>query len=160
MLQNRICKQCGIEFTGGPRAYYCESCRETRRMASNKEYKVRKKKGLARQIGSIDICIRCGKEYSVNAGQQRFCQDCQKDHNLEHDRITGLKYYHLNKENINPVRNIRRQNGPIKCDWCGKEFITHTRTKTCSPECSRKIKNHRWNIWRNSGGKLKKYETI
>jgi len=146
MLQNRICKVCDIEFIGGPRAYYCESCREVRRKSSAKEYKTRKKIGMVRQIGSIDICIRCGKEYSVASGQQIFCPHCQKEHNLEHDRITGLKYYHSNKENINPIRNIRRQNGSIKCDWCGKEFISHTKSKTCSKECQRKLKNHNWNI--------------
>lgn len=146
MLQNRICKACGIEFIGGPRAYYCKTCREERRKFASKEYKERKKKGTVRAIGNIDICDICGEKYIVNSGQQRFCSNCQKSHNLEHDRATGLKYYHENKDNINPIRNIRRQIGPVKCEWCGKEFISHTKQNTCSDECKKKMKNHNWSI--------------
>lgn len=148
MLQRRICKQCGVEFMGGPRAYYCGSCRTIRRKESAAQYKARKKIGVVRQIGSIDICAKCGTKYTVNSGQQRFCLNCQKEHNLEYDRKTGIKFYHLHKDKINHIRNIRRQKGVIKCEWCGKEFITHTRQTTCCVECNRKMKNHKWNIRR------------
>lgn len=26
-LRMRVCRQCGIEFMGGPRAWYCPTCR-------------------------------------------------------------------------------------------------------------------------------------
>ena len=160
MIQNRICKQCNIIFAGGPRAYYCPDCRLERTKATNRDYKTRKKNGNVREIGSIDICKRCGEKYTVNGGLQEYCLKCKKEHALEHDRSTGLKFYHLHKEQINPIRNLRRQIGPVKCWWCGKKFITHNRKLTCSTECSNKRKNHLWNIWRNSGGKLKKYKGV
>jgi len=148
MLQNRICVQCSKNFIGGPRAYYCPSCRIERTKTSNREYKVRRRNGSTRQIGSIDKCEMCGKNYTVNGGLQRFCVNCKKEHNLEHDRISGLNFYHLHKDTINPIRNVRRQIGPKKCWWCGKDFTTHTAKITCSPECGRSMKNHLWNIWR------------
>ena len=157
MLQSRICKQCSITFTGGPRAYYCPTCRDKRTKETNRAYKIRKKNGNVREIGSTDICDICGEKYIVNAGLQKFCRDCQKDHNLEYDRNTGLKFYHLNKDKINPIRNIRRRIGPTKCYWCGKEFEPHNTKLTCSLECSRARKNHLWNIWRISNLKIKKY---
>jgi len=155
MIQDRICKQCSSCFRGGPRAYYCLTCRVERTKIANRECKERKKKGMVRQIGSTGICEKCGKKYIVNSGIQRFCPDCQKEHTLEYDRLTGLKYYHIYKNKINPTRNLRRQIGAKKCYWCGKEFVSHNKKMTCSLECSNKRKNHLWNICKNSNGKLK-----
>jgi len=157
MIQDRICKQCNISFTGGPRAYYCPDCRVIRQAETNIRHRSRERKGLARKIGDSDKCEKCDKSYEIKAGLQRFCEDCQRIHQLEHQRVTNLKSYHLHKDKTNPIRNLRRQMGPVKCWWCGKEFIAHNTKLTCSPECSNKRKNHLWNIWRNNGGKLKKY---
>lgn len=30
IYDNRICKECGIKFSGGPRAWYCPNCRKER----------------------------------------------------------------------------------------------------------------------------------
>ena len=98
-----------------------------------------------RPLGSIDKCKMCGNDYIVNSGLQRFCPACQLPHRLDNDRTGGLKYYNNNKDAINPVRNLLRQIGPVKCSWCGKEFETHNRTKCCSDECKRKAKNRAWN---------------
>lgn len=144
MLQTHICKQCGYSFTGGPRAYYCLNCRTKRQRESNRDYKARKKTGELRKHGSIDTCECCGKEYIVNASLQRFCPDCQKPHMLEYDRISGLEYYHNNKDNINPSRYDKRRIGPRKCAWCGKEFETNNKSLTCSPECGKQRKNALW----------------
>lgn len=156
MLQDRICKQCGISFTGGPRAYYCPNCRVERTKTTNRDYKARKKNGNVREIGSIDICNMCGEKYTVNGGLQRFCTNCQKLHSMEYDRNTGLKYYHLYKDQLNPIRNLRRRIGPVKCYWCGKEFESHNTKLTCSPECSKKRRTHLWNIRWSNGCKFKK----
>lgn len=145
MLQHRICKTCSCSFQGGPRAYYCHSCREERKRVQGAEHKRRKRKGESRPLGSIDKCEKCTKDYIVQSGNQRFCPECQPIHAQEYDRVTGLTYYHVNKDNINPVRNERRRKGLRTCEWCGKEFETPTCKLTCSPECTRKLRNKKWN---------------
>lgn len=138
MLQRRICQQCGRSFEGGPRAYYCPSCRIERKRDHDADFQRRKRKGNYRPLGSIDKCEQCGKDYVVEGGQQRFCPDCQPIHAKEYDRETAIEFYHAHKDRINPVRYQRRRKPPKKCAWCGKEFKTGTRALTCSPECRRK----------------------
>lgn len=140
MIQTRTCRKtsCGRSFQGGPRAYYCPTCRAERQRIAGAASKARARKGLTRKIGSIDTCERCGKDYNVNAPLQRFCQDCQPVHALEYDRETSLPFYHDNKEKINPVRNARRRVGYRDCNWCGQEFeVSGTRVLTCSDECEK-----------------------
>ena len=141
MLQKRICRQCGRSFQGGPRAYYCQECREERRRERSRKYK---QNGSARPLGSIDQCELCGKEYIVNGSLQRFCPECQPIHATEYDRATSLEFYGEHKARINPPRNERRRQGLKICEWCGNEFETHTVSKTCSAECRRKLKNKKW----------------
>lgn len=106
MLLDRVCRnnKCNKNFIGGPRAYYCPECRVVRRRDQSTEGKRRKKKGLVREWGSIDFCERCGKEFIVNAGLQRYCPECQPIHAKEYDRITSLETYHNNSAKINKSR--------------------------------------------------------
>ncbi|AUS03580.1 hypothetical protein ERIC1_1c34050 [Paenibacillus larvae subsp. larvae DSM 25719] len=108
-LLTRTCRQCGNTFEGGPRAYYCPTCRAERTRKTYAEYKRRKRQGKARALGSTDTCERCGKSYVVNAGLQRFCPVCQPIHAAEHDRRTSLEFYREHKDRINPARNERRK---------------------------------------------------
>lgn len=148
MIQDRTCRECGCSFRGGPRAFYCHSCRVERHRKSDRESKSRSRKGLTRKLGSKDKCERCGKTYTINAAIQRFCSDCKPIHTLEYDRETSLPFYHEHKDNINPIRNERRRLGMRNCDWCGKEHpITVGAPTTCSPECKRLLKNKKWNEW-------------
>lgn len=137
-IMQRICKQCEISFRGGPRAYYCPSCRYIR---TRERDIIRKRNGALRPLGSIDKCKMCCKEYVVVSGLQEYCPDCQKPHAKEYDRETSIDFYHKNKQRINPVRYPKRQKPPIKCRWCSKEFKPHTRSKECSPECKRAYLN-------------------
>lgn len=147
MMQDRVCRteSCGMTFQGGPRAYYCPSCRTERQRIQGLEYKARARKGLVRKIGSLDKCDRCNKDYTVNAGLQRFCEDCQPIHALEYDRETSLPFYHENKEKINPARNDRRRVGDRKCDFCGNTYTQVNKQLTCSDNCKRDLKNKKWN---------------
>lgn len=107
MLQQRVCKQCGTSFPGGPHADYCPSCRDVRRKAQKREHK---RKGAGRLLGGVDICERCGNEYIVNAGLQRFCPQCA------------------------PLQTaIRRPKKYRTCVICGK--VAEGNKKTCSREC-------------------------
>jgi predicted nucleic acid-binding Zn ribbon protein len=144
MLQDRICRECSRSFLGGPRAYYCPSCREERKRANWRDYQKRKRQGLVRQLGSIDTCERCGKDYTVEAPNQRFCRECQPVHAVEYDRVTALEFYHEHKEELNPVRYERRRIGPQPCEVCGTVFEPHTKTRTCSTECRIALKNKKW----------------
>lgn len=148
MMLTKNCQQCGRSFQGGPRAYCCPDCRIERTRETNRKHKQRLKMGATRKLGDTDKCERCGKECIVNAGLQRFCPDCREEHTKEHDKITSLRFYHQNKLRINPVRNIKRRIGPIKCAWCGKEFEPHNSRLTCSSECSKDLINHKWNMRR------------
>lgn len=142
-IYNRICRQCGKPFKGGPRAWYCPDCRLMRRRESDARQRTKKKPDRA--LGSIDRCVICGKEYIVNAATQKYCKECAKPAWMEADRKQSLKYYETNRESINPARNERRRIGLIKCSECGKEFDPQgTDRLTCSPECKRVRKNRKW----------------
>jgi len=87
MLQSRVCKQCGKTFAGGPRAYYCLSCRENRRRDQNKKNKASQRAGTVRKLKSCDTCANCGNPYEISAGPQRYCPVCgpimyKEHHNL------------------------------------------------------------------------------
>lgn len=141
MIQNRTCRECGCSFKGGPRAYYCPSCRTERTKQTNADYRRRKLAGDVRTIGSTDKCDRCGKEYTVEAGLQRFCPKCQPIHAAEYDRNTSLPFYHANKDRINPPRKLKRRTRSDICAWCNNKFEPINGSTTCSDECKRKLGN-------------------
>jgi len=135
MILDRVCISCAATFRGGPRAYYCPSCRYKR----DKEATDRQRKhGPNRKLGSFDNCVRCGQQYIVNGGQQRFCETCSPIHAREYDRVTSLQHYRLNRNQINSVRMIRRRIGLITCVVCGTLFDSHhTCRNSCSEACRR-----------------------
>lgn len=134
----RECIQCGAAFKGGPRAWYCPECRAERIKAQSREAKRRKKTGNTRELGSTDICQRCGKPYIVNSGNQMYCPECSEEAVKEIDRKQSLEYYHENKEVINPARNIKRRVPARRCAFCGRDFEARSNKKYCSPECRKK----------------------
>lgn len=85
-LRMRVCRQCGIEFMGGPRAWYCPTCRIERQREQGRTCKQRQRKGQTRWLGSIDKCEVCGKDYIVNSARQRYCPDCAPERYREVDR--------------------------------------------------------------------------
>ena len=105
-MYKRICRECGKEFEGGPRAWYCPECRNERRLERQRIYW---RNGYTRKIGSTDCCEMCGKPYTVNSGLQRYCSECAKINQLETDRRLSLEYYGNNKETLNPKRNAKRR---------------------------------------------------
>lgn len=86
-LRTRMCKQCGTEFFGGPRAWYCSDCRYERRREQARKFREKKAKGLVeRPLGSIDHCEVCGAEYVVQSARQRYCKACAPERYREVDR--------------------------------------------------------------------------
>ena len=106
-MYKRICRECGISFEGDPRAWYCPECRYYRQ----KELNIKRKKngGTRRKLCSFDVCERCGAEYIVRSGLQRFCPKCAPINARETDTRLGLVYYNANKEKINPQRCEKRR---------------------------------------------------
>ncbi len=145
MIIDRTCTMCGLPFRGGPSALYCPSCKPTASREAERLYRARRKVGGVRPLGSTDACERCGADYVVNASAQRYCNDCQLAHRLEHDAETAAAFYAERKDEINPIRNERRRVGMRSCAWCGKDFNPEgTRRATCSEECAKQHKNRRW----------------
>lgn len=71
----RTCQQCATEFGGGANALYCPSCKQIRKREQAKALRHRVNPD-ARYNGSEDLCLICGKPYTVNSSQQRYCTDC------------------------------------------------------------------------------------
>ena len=71
----RSCQQCAAEFEGSANALYCPSCKQLRKREQAKQLRHRVNPD-ARYNGSEDHCLICGKPYTVNSSQQRYCTDC------------------------------------------------------------------------------------
>lgn len=138
VIRVRTCRQCGCEFRGGPRAWYCPGCREQRRLERDRKFQQNKRAGISseRPLGSIDHCEICGKEYIVKSARQRYCPDCAPGASKEADRKQGIEHYADMKSINNPIRNEKRRIKAKTCVVCGKEFpCDGTARNTCSEEC-------------------------
>lgn len=132
-IRDRICRQCGASFPGGPRAWYCPECRAERRREKDRGAKRSKP---ARKLGSEDLCEACGKPYTVNSGRQKYCPDCApeavgrtvREHKRQYaaDRAEEMAAY---KQRMSSNRHI--------CIICGKVFDSDLPTVTCSPACDK-----------------------
>lgn len=103
-LYPRTCRECGKEFEGGPRAYYCPECKVERQRKYDREAKRKQNVGLTAKIGEIMTCEMCGEDTIRNSGNQKFCEKCGKINYENIQRARGLKYYNENKETINERR--------------------------------------------------------
>lgn len=140
VVKDRTCRQCGAVFQGGPRAWYCPSCRSERQREQNRRHKA---KGPDRLLGSTDICTVCGKPYVVNSGGQKYCPDCAYEAVRAVDRPASRAW---NEQNATPEyrRALRDKHiTPRKCVICGTEFRPRDSSLTCSPECSADLKKRR-----------------
>lgn len=141
-IKYRVCRQCGTSFPGGPRAWYCPSCRKEREKLRATKYR---KAGFSRHLGDVDICQKCGNEYIIKSGLQKYCENCKDEAMKEIDRKQGLEWYHNNATIYNPKRYSNRRKIYKICIVCGKEFIRDgTPRNTCSDAC-KKIRIHEHN---------------
>ena len=143
MITAKTCKQCNKSFQGGPRAWYCPACRAERVRERDREQKLY---GARRPLGSVDTCVICGKKYIVESGLQKYCPACKTEAVKAVDRKQGLEYYNANKDEINPVRMVKRRKPElIPCARCGK-LIAHRGTpqkycEDCLPEIKKEWQN-------------------
>lgn len=136
VIRIRVCKQCGKEFQGGPRAFYCPECRvEQRREASRR---ARERGKTKCPLGSIDRCEKCGSEYIVASGRQKYCTECKREAMLEWQR-KHKKGYDIESGQYD--KKIEKRKNIIKiCVYCGREFHASTSTNSCSDYCRGKQK--------------------
>lgn len=132
-IYERVCIRCSVKFEGGPRAWYCPICRKDRERERAAKYNKHPSK---RKIGSKDRCDKCGKEYIVCSGMQKYCEKCRPEMMKKIDAKQSLEYYQKNKKIINPKRYEARKNIGKRCEICGKDFYSKTCTKYCSKECA------------------------
>lgn len=121
-LAPRTCRnpECGVDFLGGPRAWYCPECRRDRQRRQSREGKRRKRAGEVRELGSEDMCEVCGGAYVVRGGNQRYCPNCAPCAIAEVDAEQGLAWYDEHKDQANPVRNAARRITDKACPDCGQ----------------------------------------
>ena len=143
-IRERTCRQCGSMFQGGPRAWFCPSCRKERAREQLADHRRRRSKGDYRPIGSFDTCLRCGNNYEILGGNHKYCNNCSKDAVAEIDNIQGTLYYLNNKDDINTARREKRKTKHRKCVICGAEYLSSTVTKCCSQDCRITLKQNRW----------------
>lgn len=144
----RPCMDCGKVVRMHIKSKRCTACQRLANMAADRESKRRQTAGKTRKIGSLDICQRCGKEYTVTAGSQRYCPACAEAAWKENDREKAKAQMreNLKDEAYREQRNAKRRNVELQtairtCVICGKEFKPYSgRSMACSPECQ---KEHR-----------------
>lgn len=141
----RVCQTCGAEFVGMPRTKHCPDCMAERRKQQARAAAERKRTGNVRKLGSIDKCVKCGKEYVVNGALQKYCPSCAPEAYLEVDRAQARKWIANNMDYVQ--RGIDRTAAvPTRtCPVCGKEFKPHNASVTCSSECAAKHKAASYN---------------
>lgn len=147
------CVRCGIEFEARAGAQYCRDCAREVQREHNTRYK---REGAARKLGSVDYCQRCGKEYTVVGGAQKYCPDCKeaarKSRKREH---TQDQYYnHGRKEKLREIKNRIKKDSTV-CPVCGKIFSPVWNQKIyCSPECAQKADELGLNIGTRPSNKI------
>lgn len=164
-LRMRVCRQCGIEFMGGPRAWYCPTCRIERQREQGRKCKQRQRKGQTRRLGSIDKCEVCGKDYIVNSANQRYCPDCAPERYKEVDReqsrgwlqraidAYGEEYLvgHLKRKR----EAYRRENENKRiCPMCG-ETVPFGEKKFCSGQCKNAAERYAYSKYSYKVGRKK-----
>lgn len=143
-IRDRVCRTCGTVFPGGPRAWYCPDCRADRKKSADRRFK---QSGPARKLGSSDLCLVCGKPYTVTSGLQKYCPDCAPDAVKAIDREQSRQWA---AENTTPAqRREERQaySAPRRCAVCGKEFIPDDSSHTCSKSCQAVYARQRAKKW-------------
>ena len=137
VYQDKICEKCGKPFVGFPSSKYCDRCVCYAKADAKKRYQTNKDN--RRPLGTIDTCQRCGKEYVVKGGLQKYCPDCAKQANLEKQR--ERKKSQRERKKRAEAKKLASQNRIKVCVYCGKEFNNSVSGNLCSEECRKKQAN-------------------
>lgn len=139
VMREKACQDCGRSFMGGPRAKRCPECRVVAQREASRRHS---RTGTKRPLGSIDVCIKCGKKYVVNSARQKYCKDCANEAVLEAQRAYKTQY---NRESgFYEDRGKKRKDFTKICVCCGKPFKSSVSTNLCSEACREKRKKEWW----------------
>lgn len=89
IYRERACMDCGKVMLMHIKSKRCPDCQREATLATGRIYRQRMRRGLTRQIGSVDTCLRCGEPYTVAGGQQKYCKDCAAAAWRENDRAAS-----------------------------------------------------------------------
>lgn len=124
-LLPRTCRMCGTTFTGGPRAWYCPTCRSLRRKEADIRMKAKKKTLDYLPLGSIIQCEICGKDIIKKGGRQRYCEECAAIHLKEIDNQQSLEWKHKYPEKIKEgKRKISKERHAKEGKQSGIKYIS------------------------------------
>ena len=116
VIRDRTCAICGAVFPGGPAAKYCPSCKIEPKRKRDREHK---RRGTLRPIGSADICEKCGKEYTVTGGKQKYCPACSAEAIAE--TVRGKKrVYSAENHDVLRQKYKEKRLKSFPCAVCGK----------------------------------------
>lgn len=71
-----VCVDCGKAFVGHIRSTRCPDCRAKHKTTLARECRLRSRMRKTREIGSNDLCARCGAPYTVTNPAQKYCERC------------------------------------------------------------------------------------
>lgn len=115
VVKKRVCRECGINFDGGPRAWYCPVCRAERKRKQKAEHEKRKKTGNNRLLGNTYKCEICGEDYTLESGTQRFCKKCAPIHLKEVDNKQSKNWNKIHTEEMKVHKeNEKKRHEEIK----------------------------------------------
>ena len=141
VVRDRICRQCGKVFPGGPRAWYCPECRALREKECNRRHRQRLRAGKTDKIGeTIRKCKVCGEPFIIRSARQIYCEKCAPDAVKQVDRVQSRGWFQRSIEKYGDEyrikRNIAKRAAPKHCIICGNVIVNGTGGKnTCSPTC-------------------------
>lgn len=144
-IRDRVCRQCGVIFPGGPRAFYCPECRAERKREQSRRNKQLKRAGKSDVIGeTIRRCEVCGEKFIIAAARQKYCKKCAPAaiRDVDRQQCRGWLKRSVEKygDSYRVSRNLSRQvQYDKKCVICGKDFVTKTRSTVCSDKKCLKI---------------------
>lgn len=105
-VRERVCADCGAKFMGWPRSKRCPDCQAEAKLKYDREHK---QKGSARKLGSVDICAFCGKEYTVEAGSQKYCKACAAEATRQNILAHKKEYNAKNQKRLKGIAKAKQE---------------------------------------------------
>ena len=134
MTHEYFCTDCGIPCCGSIASFRCSTCQEIANRETYRRSRERQANGTSRRKNQIYKCQRCGGDYILNSGNQRYCKECAPYAMVENKQEKSMQYREQHREEINAKKRVTPVE--IKCEVCGKSFtVTNKRQRVCSDGC-------------------------
>lgn len=146
LYRERSCPDCGRIVIMHIKSKRCRACQDAANRAHDAEYQRARSQGKTRKLGSIDICQRCGGQYVVNSGMQRYCPDCAPSAVSDNVRASARQRYAdaYQTPESRAERNARRRRQWQQdrvCKQCSKAFVPQYPRQVCCCESCKSVRN-------------------